>query len=167
VCVKHGAKLQHKRCSSEGCTNQAQNGVVCIKHGAKVERCSSDGCANRAVKGGVCVKHGAKLKLCSSEGCTNKVIKGGVCVKHGAKVKRCSTEGCTNQRVKKGVCWRHGAHRNPNDESTAFASYLGSDFDKTTVTHPNQRGSGSLSNQGSFPAEVFLCGVIEEHYEEV
>ena len=56
---------------------------------------------------------------------------------------------------------------NPNDESTAFTSYFGSEFDKTTVTHPGQRVEGSSSNQDSLPAEVFLCGVITENYEEV
>ncbi len=88
-------------------------------------------------------------------------------MKHGAKLKRCSSAGCTNQAQRGGVCRRHGAYRNPNDESTAFTSCFGSEFDKTTVTHPNQRGSGSLSNQGSLPAEVFLCGAISERYEEV
>ena len=89
-------------------------------------------------------------------------------MRHGAKqkLKRCSSDGCTNQVVKRGVCRRHGAYRNPTDESTAFASCFGSEFDKTTVTHPNQRGSDSSSNQGSLPAEV-LCGVIAENYEEV
>jgi hypothetical protein len=44
---------------------------VCIRHGAKVKLCSSDGCTNIAVKGGVCIRHGAeKKKRCSSEGCT-------------------------------------------------------------------------------------------------
>ncbi len=85
--MKHGAKM--KRCSSEGCTNQAQKGGVCIKHGAKVvyKRCSSDGCTNLALKGGVCVKHGAKFerKLCSSDRCTNQAQKGGVCIKLGQK----------------------------------------------------------------------------------
>ena len=32
VCIRHGAKV--KRCSSEGCTNQAQNGGVCKRDGA-------------------------------------------------------------------------------------------------------------------------------------
>ena len=55
-----------------------------MKHGAKGKLCSSDGCTNQAVRGGVCVKHGAKLKRCSSEGCTNQVQKKGVCWRHGA-----------------------------------------------------------------------------------
>jgi hypothetical protein len=114
------------------------------------------------------VKHGAKLKhnRCSNEGCTNQAQKGGVCIRHGAKVKRCSSEGCMNNSLKGGVCRRHGAYRNPNDESTALASYFGSEFEKTTATHPNQRGSGPSSNQG-FPAEVVVCGVIAENYKEV
>jgi hypothetical protein len=31
--MDHGAKV--KRCSSEGCTDVAQNGGVCMRHGAK------------------------------------------------------------------------------------------------------------------------------------
>jgi hypothetical protein len=30
---------------------------VCIRHGAKVKRCSSEGCTNKAQQGGVCMKH--------------------------------------------------------------------------------------------------------------
>jgi len=84
----------------------------------------------------MCIKHGAKVKRCSSEGCNNQAKKGGVCIKHGAKYirKRCSSEGCKNIAVKGGVCRRHGAYRNPNDKSTAFASLLGPEFDKTTTT---------------------------------
>ena len=109
VCIRHGAKV--KLCSSEGCTNNAQKGGVCIKHGAQVKLCSSEGCTNNAKKGGVCIKHGAKSKLCSSEGCTNNAQKGGVCKRHGAKVTRklCSSEGCSNIAQKGGVCKRHGA----------------------------------------------------------
>jgi hypothetical protein len=100
---------------------------------------------------------------CSADGCTNAAKKGGVCVKHGAKVKRCSSDGCTNMVVKGGVCKRHGAYHNPNDQSTAFASCFGSEFEKTTATYPNQRNSDSSSNQGSSPpTEVVLCKVVEE-----
>ncbi len=113
VCIRHGAKVEHKRCSKEECNNFAVKGGVCIKHGAKQKRkrCSSDGCTKNAQKGGVCIKHGAKVtpKRCSNERCTNLAIRGGVCVKHGAKVKLCSEEGCPNQAKNGGVCKRHGA----------------------------------------------------------
>ena len=139
-----------------------------MKHGAKVKLCSIEGCTSFAQKGGVCKKHGAKLlKRCSSQGCTNKARIGGVCVKHGAKVKRCSTQGCTNQVVKGGVCCRHGAYRNPNDESTAFASCFGSGFEDTTVSYPNHLNPAASMNQGSLPEEVVVCGVVAEHFEEV
>ncbi len=166
--MKHGAKKKFKRCSIEGCTNQVINGGVCKRHGAKRE-CRHEGCTSHAVKGGVCIRHGAKMKRCISDGCANQAVKGGVCIKHGAKRKLCSVEGCTNHAKKGGVCRRHGAYRNPIDESTAFASCFGSEFDKTTVTHPNQRNSDSSSNQGSLPTEVVvLCGVVaENNYEEV
>ena len=74
--------------------------------------CSSDGCTNFAQKGGACNRHGTKKKKCSSDGCTNQSVKGGVCVKHGAKVeaKRCSSEGCTNQSIK-GKVMKSGLQR--------------------------------------------------------
>ena len=99
---------------------------------------------------------------CSADGCTNRAIngKGGVCMRHGAKVKvkRCSVEGCTNQSKRAGVCQRHSAYRNPHDESTAFASCFGSEFDKTTLTHPNQHNAtASASQEGSVPEEVVIA----------
>ena len=67
----HGekAKLEKKKkkkkkkmvCSYEGCTNQARNGRVCVRHGAQVQLCSHEGCTNNAITGGVCRRHGAKV----------------------------------------------------------------------------------------------------------
>ncbi len=57
--MKHGEKKKTKRCSRDGCINQAKRGGVCVKHGAKVKRCSSVGCTNQAKRGGVCRRHGA------------------------------------------------------------------------------------------------------------
>ncbi len=91
-------------------------------------------------------------------------------MRHGAiqTRKRCSSEGCTNISVKGGVCRRHDAYRNPTDETTAFESYFGSEFSKTTATNSNHQGNVSASmNQGSLPAEVVVYGVIAENYEEV
>jgi len=45
----------------------------------KVKRCSSEGCVNQAKKGGVCIKHGAKVKVCTIEGCTSLAKIAGVC----------------------------------------------------------------------------------------
>jgi hypothetical protein len=103
-------KQYRKLCSVDVCTNIAQKGGVCIRHGAKITRqlCSIEECSNIAVRGGVCKKHGAK-KLCSTEGCPNQAKNGGVCIKHGAKVKICSEEGCKSQVRQGGVCYKHGA----------------------------------------------------------
>ena len=130
-----------------------------MKHGAKKEykRCSAEGCKSFAQKGGVCVKHGAQIKRCSAEGCTNIAQKGGVCKRHGAKVKLCSAECCTNQSKRGGVCKRHGAYRNHHEESTAFTSCFGSEFDKTTATRPNQRTIAASASQGSVPEEVVIA----------
>ena len=87
-------KRVRKPCSVNKCTNYAQTGGVCIRHGAKQKRCSREECTNRAIKGGVCVRHGAKQKrkLCSNEGCKNQAINGGVCWRHGAKYNGCNGE---------------------------------------------------------------------------
>jgi len=64
---------------------------------------------NDAQNGGVCIKHGAKKrrKICTHEGCTKLSQNGGVCAKHGAVLKTCKHEGCTNQRKQRGFCTRH------------------------------------------------------------
>ena len=109
---------------------------------------SSEGCTNKIVKGGVCVRHGAKVKRCSSEGCKNQAQKGGVCMRHGAKVKRCRVEGCTNLIQRRGVCRKHEANHN----STSF---IGSDFDKTTLIRSNQCSLSSAS-----ASQDILCGTV-------
>src|SRR5210317_1869431 len=129
-----------------------------------MHKASSEGRSMREAWG-----KGQKMR-CSSEGCTNQAVRGGVCIKHGAKHKRCSSEGCTNQVVKKGVCWRHGAkvpYRNHDEESTAFASCFGSEFDKTTFTHPNQRTPSASTIRGSVPEQVVIRGNVAENLVEV
>ena len=76
-------------------------------------------------------------------------------MRHGAKIKLCNSEGCTNYAQKGGVCKRHGAHRNIQDESTAF----GSEFEMTTATQtlPSQRASRAAvrgQEDSSVPGEV-------------
>ena len=93
-------------------------------------------------------------------------------MKHGAKTKRCCSEGCTNKALRRGVCWRHGANRrNPTVESTAFPSYFGSEFEKTTATPNYKRNLATDTNsasQDSVPEDqVVLCGVVADNYEEV
>ena len=80
--------MKRKKCSHKGCNNGAIKGGVCVTHGAKVERkrCSIEGCSSNARgKEGVCVTHGAKMKQCSFDGCTSNAQKGGVCYRHRAK----------------------------------------------------------------------------------
>jgi len=48
---------KYRQCMSDGCTNQAYNGGVCRRHGAKVKLCAYDGCERQAKKGGVCFRH--------------------------------------------------------------------------------------------------------------
>lgn len=104
VSIKPGAKSKTKYryyrhrvklCSHEGCTNNAQTGGLCTRHGAKRKKytytCSHEGCSNHVLKGRVCRRHGAQAKLCKHEGCTNQAIIGGVCWSHGAKVMKFCT----------------------------------------------------------------------------
>ena len=107
VCVRHGATKP--RCKIEGCSNQAINGGVCIRHGATTPRCKIEGCSNNARKRGVCARHGASMSKCQVGGCSNIAKKRGVCIRHGASVKQCSIGGCYNNAQKGGVCKRHGA----------------------------------------------------------
>lgn len=57
--MRHGAKVEYKRCSVEGCTNVARKGGVCRRHGAKIKLCSAEGCTNHSKRGGVCWRHDA------------------------------------------------------------------------------------------------------------
>ena len=167
--MRHGAKVKVKRCSSDGCTKKAQNGGVCVRHGAKVKLCSSKGCTKYAQTGGVCIRHGAKIKRCSSDECENFAVTGGVCVKHGAKwtKKNCSVDGCTKLARRGGVCMRHGTYKNPLDESTAFAPSHRSVHDKTSASLPNYPVVAASTNQeqGRDPPSVIVCRVID--YVEV
>ena len=115
-----------KRCSAEDCNNQAVQGGVCVKHGAKkAKKCSVEDCNNQAQKGGVCIKHGAKKaekKRCSVEDCNNQAQKGGVCKRHGANFKLCSfVGGCTKGRFRKGMCMKHLRQKHP-DYADAIAA---------------------------------------------
>eukprot|EP00585_Thalassiosira_rotula_P011460 CAMPEP_0196138264 /NCGR_PEP_ID=MMETSP0910-20130528/5965_1 /TAXON_ID=49265 /ORGANISM="Thalassiosira rotula, Strain GSO102" /LENGTH=343 /DNA_ID=CAMNT_0041398845 /DNA_START=83 /DNA_END=1114 /DNA_ORIENTATION=- len=111
VCAKNGAKVKHKLCNYEGCTNRVKSRGVCTRHGAKRPICQHNGCTTHAVKGGVCIRHGAKIKICMHVGCTAQARNGRVCARHGAKVTRkiCSHDGCDNNARNGGVCTKHGA----------------------------------------------------------
>ena len=76
----------------EGCTNNAIQGGVCVRHGITSVAAVKDA-QNKPGK----VKHGAqiKTKTCTSEGCKHNVAKGGVCARRGSKRKTCSSEVCT------------------------------------------------------------------------
>ena len=133
-------------CRIEGCSNQAQKGGVCVRHGAIRPRCKIEGCSNQAKKQGVCVRHGASFKKCSSGGCSNRAVKGGVCVRHGASVKQCSSGGCFNNAKERGVCIRHGAWSSkkrkspdPEPETPSFCLPVGMGADRLNVF----RGGGT------------------------
>ena len=107
-----------KTCSVIGCTNQSQNGKVCIRHGApwSKKQCSVDNCTKQAINGGVCRKHGGKIKECNREGCKKHAKLGGACHEH-SNIQRCSHSvggngryygRCLNEAKSWGLCARHG-----------------------------------------------------------
>lgn len=111
VCVAQPV-VNKPTCVVEGCTTATQyvhNGF-CWRHGANA--CKTEGCTNIAMKGGVCVKHGANQPKCRTPGCNKNAKKGGLCIAHGAKPKRasCSVEGCIKYAVEGGICIKHGAN---------------------------------------------------------
>lgn len=91
-------KRSRRKCNVSDCTNQAKNGGICIKHGAKQpERknrkiCAKEECDNIAQKAGVCRAHAER---CIKDGCDNRAKKGDTCLKHVSvtKKRRRSEEG--------------------------------------------------------------------------
>ena len=55
----------------------------------------------------------------------------------------------------------------PNEEGCVYQAWCRSEFDKTTLTHPNQRTPAASASQTSVPEEVAVCVVVTENYEEV
>lgn len=84
-------KRSRRKCNVSDCTNQAKNGGICIKHGAKLpERknrkvCAKEECDNIAQKAGVCRAHAER---CKKEGCDNRAKKGDTCLKHVSSSKK-------------------------------------------------------------------------------
>jgi len=69
VCRTHGAPKQNrKKCSHDGCTENAQKGGLCWKHGDNTrpltKRCCHEGCTKLAIrKGGFCGVHFTKVTV--------------------------------------------------------------------------------------------------------
>lgn len=100
-----------RTCKFSNCDKYAVRQGVCVSHGAKVKhaRCTATGCGKFAVRAGKCVSHGAKKPTCKAEGCTKQAQQKGVCVAHGAKKAQCKTEECTRQAVRGGMCKTHAS----------------------------------------------------------
>ena len=86
--AKRRRSLETKKICSH-CTNVVQRGCAIVPK----KKCSQEGCINQARLGGVCNRHGTKAK-CSKEGCNNLSREGGVCARHGTKqIQLCSEAG--------------------------------------------------------------------------
>ena len=149
VCIRHGASWSKKQCSVDECTNQAINGGVCRRHGAKVKLCSVEGCNNHAKLAGMCVRHGmTKVKRCSKHGCLNQAKRRGVCIKHGANVALCQYKGCINPTWF-GLCHMHGGP----SEGIEFCCFEGC----ANCFISEELGVGVISNDDSDTDEIKLC----------
>lgn len=150
VCIRHGASWSKKQCSVDECTNQAINGGVCRRHGAKVKLCSLGGCNNHAKLAGMCVRHGmTKVKRCSKHGCLNQAkLSSGLCIAHGGLVALCQHKGCIN-KTWFGLCHMHGGPQ----EGIEFCCFEGC----ANCDISNELGVGVISNDDSDTEEIKLC----------
>jgi hypothetical protein len=92
-CISHGGRHQWSHAS---CSNFAQAGGLCIKHGYKKPTCSVDGCSNQSVARGLCKRHGAHL-CCNIINCTKSVLKHNMCQSHYSLTNKSST--VTNKSI--------------------------------------------------------------------
>ncbi len=86
-CFTHGGRAI---CSHASCSNLAQAGGRCIKHGYKKPTCIVDGCSNQRVVHGLCKRHGGH-HLCNVINCTRHVFRCNMCRSHYSSTNKSST----------------------------------------------------------------------------
>jgi hypothetical protein len=92
-CFTHGGQ---PICSHALCSNFAQAGGRCIKHGYKKPTCIVDGCSNQRVEHGLCKRHGGH-RLCNVINCTHHVFRHNMCRSHHSSTNESST--VTNESI--------------------------------------------------------------------
>jgi hypothetical protein len=96
------------QCQYDGCThhvNPTGSGRFGFTHGGR-HLCSHASCSNFAQAGGRCIKHGYKKPTCSVDGCSNQSVACGLCKKHGAH-HSCNINNCTNHAFRQNMCQFH------------------------------------------------------------
>jgi hypothetical protein len=92
-CFTHGGR---PICSHALCSNFAQAGGRCIKHGYKKPTCIVDGCSNQRVAHGLCKRHGGH-HLCNVINCTHHVFRCNMRRSHYSSTNKSST--VTNKSI--------------------------------------------------------------------
>ena len=69
------------------------------------KKCSHDGCTNNAKSRGLCKRHGGGMRCQAPGGCNTSARPGGFCIAHGGGL--CKVEGCRTGARTKGLCSIH------------------------------------------------------------
>ena len=77
-CHLHG---KHRKCTCPQCSNYVQSHGLCIQHGYRKKKCSNDGCFNNAIRNNVGINHGAK-HYCTIPECSKSLFQAGKCRFH-------------------------------------------------------------------------------------
>jgi hypothetical protein len=127
------------QCQYNGCThcvNSNGSGRFCFSHGG-CRVCSHASCSNFAQAGGRCIKHGYKKPTCSMDGCSNQSIVCGLCKRHGAH-HCCNAINCMNQVFRYNICQIHYSLTNEfstvTNESITVSTTTNSISESGTVT---------------------------------
>ena len=96
------------QCQFDGCThcvNSTGSGRFCFTHGGRRVG-SHASCSNFAQAGGRCIKHGYKKRTCSVDGCSNQSVRCGLCKRHRAH-RSCNVINCTSHVFRQNMCQFH------------------------------------------------------------
>jgi hypothetical protein len=105
------------QCQYDGCTHRVNSngsGRFCFTHGER-RVCRHASCSNFAQAGGGCIKHGYKKPTCSMDGCSNQRVAHGLCKRHEAH-HCCNVINCTNHVFSHNMCRYH--YSSTNESST-------------------------------------------------
>jgi hypothetical protein len=101
------------QCQYNGCThhvNSNGSGRFCFTHGGRAIR-SHALCSNLAQAGGRCIKHGYKKPTCIVDGCSKQHVAHGLCKRHGGH-RLCNVINCTHHVFRLNMCQSHYSSAN-------------------------------------------------------
>ncbi len=99
--------LLPRQCPYDRCTNWATtngSGMFCFSHGGWCQ-CSHVSCSNFAQAGGLCIKHGYRKPTCSVGVCSNQSVAHRLCKRHGARL--CCIVVCRSFLLSVQACVQH------------------------------------------------------------